>query len=88
MYSSPTTSSLTQGVPYSSRAMWASWIASRAVVQPAVLGSRRALCVFIALRMMSTKPLSPAAASWRFKPTVTICVPEAAIASASTCGDG
>jgi hypothetical protein len=31
----------------------------------------------MAARMMSTKPLSPPAASWRFRPTVTICVPEA-----------
>ena len=68
--------------------MWASCTASRAVVQPAVLGSSRAPCVAIAARMISTKLLSPAAASWRFSPTVTICAPEAAIASASTCGEG
>ena len=34
------------------------------------------------------KPLSPAAASVRFSPTVTTCAPDAAIASRSTCGDG
>ena len=45
VYSSPTTSSLIQCVPNSSRAIFASVTASRAVRHPAVLGSRRApLC--------------------------------------------
>jgi hypothetical protein len=39
-------------------------------------------------RMMAMKPLSPAAASVRLRPTVTTCAPLAAMLSASTWGDG
>ena len=82
--SSPTTSSLIHAVPYSSRAMWARVMASRAVRQPAVLGSRRTPL----LTMPATKPLSPAAASVRLRPTVTTCVPLVLMLSVSTWGDG
>ena len=42
-----------------------------------------------AARTISTKAFSPPpGASWRFRPTVTTCAPDAAIASPSTCGDG
>jgi len=82
---------LIHGVSNSSRDICASSTASRALRQPAVLGSRRAPVPAHTRRSSATAspPCGFAVpAISRFRPTVTTCAPEASIACASTSGDG
>ena len=67
--------------------MWASCTASRALRQPAVLGSSRAPWSRPAASACASAPLSPAC-SVRFRPTVSTCDEDARIASHSTAGLG
>jgi hypothetical protein len=79
------TSSLTQSVANSSRAMRAVVTASLAVRQPAVLGMTRAPRPWTSAKKRS--PARPRADSRRSE-TVTTAARDAATASASTCGEG
>ena len=79
------TSSFTQSVANTSRAMCAVVTASLTVRQPAVLGSTRTPSAPISSRKRS--PMRPRACSRRSE-TVTMPAPDACTALASTCGEG
>ena len=89
MSSSPITSSLTQGVPNTSRPISAVVTASFTVRQPAVLGSTRRPSVVSCISRIKDQKPSPARLppDSRRSDAVTMAAPDARTAAAISAGD-